>query len=207
IAAVKTVIDTNFVELGRLDSIAGDGDHGIGMQRGATAALAAARDVAGRDAGAGTILTSAGDAWADRGGGTSGALWGIALRTIGTEIGDTDAPTAAAIAAAVTSARDAIANFGKAQLGDKTMLDALTPFVDALTARAAAGDGTAEAWRAASVDAQAAADSTADLLPRIGRARPHMEKSLGTPDPGAISLALAIDAIASTLTTNQGDTE
>lgn len=207
IAAVKTVIDTNFVELGRLDSIAGDGDHGIGMQRGATAALAAARDVAGRDAGAGTILTAAGDAWADRGGGTSGALWGIALRTIGTEIGDTDAPTAAAIAAAVTSARDAIANFGKAQLGDKTMLDALTPFVDALTARAAAGDGTAEAWRAASVDAQAAADSTADLLPRIGRARPHMEKSLGTPDPGAISLALAIDAIASTLTTNQGDTE
>jgi len=82
IRAIKDVIDANVDELGRLDSVAGDGDHGIGMQRGATAALAAATDAAERGAGAGSILSRAGDAWADRAGGTSGALWGLALREV-----------------------------------------------------------------------------------------------------------------------------
>ena len=84
-AAIETVaatIDTHVEELGRLDSIAGDGDHGIGMQRGSHAARDAA--IAARDAGAGaqTVLARAADAWSDRAGGTSGALWGVILAAL-----------------------------------------------------------------------------------------------------------------------------
>ena len=204
--AMKSVLNDNVDELGRLDSVAGDGDHGIGMQRGVTAAVTAAQAVGGRGAGAGTILSAAGDAWADRAGGTSGALWGIALREVADTLGDMDVPTPEAIVAGVTSARDAIARFGEARLGDKTMLDAFFPFVDALTERTQAGASIADAWAAASAEATKAAAGTADLLPKMGRARPHGEKSLGSPDPGAVSFALTMDAIARVLRTTQGET-
>ena len=68
-------------ELGRIDAIAGDGDHGQGMTRGSAAAAAAAEKAVAAGAGAASVLAAAGDAWADRAGGTSGALWGLALRT------------------------------------------------------------------------------------------------------------------------------
>lgn len=205
IRAIKDVIDANVDELGRLDSVAGDGDHGIGMQRGATAALAAATDAAERGAGAGSILSRAGDAWADRAGGTSGALWGLALREVAAQVGDLERPTATRLAAGVAGALDAIARFGKAQLGDKTMVDVLSPVAVALAESANRGISATESWAAAAVVASEAADATADLLPKIGRARPHMEKSLGSPDPGAVSLALAIDAVAKILKSEQGE--
>ncbi|WP_308465981.1 dihydroxyacetone kinase family protein [Rathayibacter soli] len=195
LAATKKTVDDNADELGRLDAIAGDGDHGIGMQRGATAAATEAEQVFGLGAGAGTVLSRAGDAWADRAGGTSGALWGIALRAIGTAVGDTAAADAASVAAGVRAARDEIAQFGKAQLGDKTLLDTLIPFSAALSDAAQRGDDLATAWGEASAIADQAAEHTAALVPKIGRARPHIEKSVGTPDPGAVSMALIIRAI------------
>ncbi|MFC5500715.1 dihydroxyacetone kinase family protein [Lysinimonas soli] len=196
LGAIKRVIDENVDELGRLDAIAGDGDHGIGMQRGATAALAAARKTEQADAGAGATLAAAGDAWADRAGGTSGALWGLALRAVADSIGDENAPDAATVSAGISAAADAIARVGKAELGDKTMLDALIPFAEALASRVVAGSSLTAAWRQAAEVATTAAQASADLIPRIGRARPHVEKSLGTPDPGAVSLALAATAVA-----------
>ena len=199
VAAIRARIDADADELGRLDAIAGDGDHGIGMQRGVHAAHAAAKDAADRGAGAGTVLALAGDAWADRAGGTSGALWGAALRAVGTALGDTDQPSPTLVAAAVAHGGEAVQRFGKAQVGDKTMVDALVPFVDALRAQVAAGRPLREAWSDAARAASDAATATADLLPRMGRARPHTEKSLGTPDPGAISLAAAMTAIAAVL--------
>ena len=195
LSAVKTAIDENVDELGRLDAVAGDGDHGIGMQRGATAADVAALEVFGLGGGAGTVLARAGDAWADRAGGTSGALWGIALRAIGAELGDVASPDAASVASGVRQAQREIMRYGKAQLGDKTMLDTLIPFIDALDAAVAAGDDLVVAWGAASAAADCAAQSTASLVPKIGRARPHPEKSVGTPDPGAVSMALIIRAV------------
>ncbi|HEY5223971.1 MAG TPA: dihydroxyacetone kinase family protein [Microbacteriaceae bacterium] len=195
LAATKKTVDDNVDELGRLDAIAGDGDHGIGMQRGATAAATAAEQVFGLGAGAGTVLARAGDAWADRAGGTSGALWGIALRSLGAAVGDAATADAASVAVGVSAARDEIAKFGKAQLGDKTLLDTLIPFSEALSDAAQRGDDLATAWGQASAVADQAADSTAALVPKIGRARPHIEKSVGTPDPGAVSMALIIRAI------------
>ena len=205
IDAIAAVIDENADELGRIDAVAGDGDHGIGMQRGSHAATAAAAEALEAGAGAQTLLTRAGDAWADRAGGTSGALWGAALAALGAALGDEDAPTAASVAEGVTGAKTAILKFG-AVVGDKTMVDALVPFADTLSARVAAGSTLAAAWQEAADATSAAAAATADLLPKMGRARPHAEKSLGTPDAGAHSLALIVQRVAAVLTDSKEST-
>ena len=200
--AAKAVIDANVAELGRIDAIAGDGDHGIGMERGVHAAVAAGADALSRGAGAGTTLNLAADAWADKAGGTSGALWGMALRAVGNAIGDTDRPTAAAICQGVAEAKRSIMDFGKAKVGDKTLVDVLAPFSDALTTAVNAGQPLQQACDTAARTAEQAAAATANLLPLMGRARPHAEKSLGTPDAGAVSMALIIRAIHNTLSQN-----
>ena len=92
LGAAKDVVDANADELGRIDAIAGDGDHGIGMERGVRAAVDAARDAVARGAGAATTLHFAADAWADKAGGTSGALWGMALRAVGDALGRHQSP-------------------------------------------------------------------------------------------------------------------
>lgn len=198
LGAAKDVVDANADELGRIDAIAGDGDHGIGMERGVGAAVGAARNAVARGAGAATTLHFAADAWADKAGGTSGALWGMALRAVGDAVGDSQAPDAGAVAAGVAGAAAAIMDFGKAKPGDKTLVDVLVPFRDALAAGVDAGQSLTDAWGAAATVAQQAAEDTAQLLPLIGRARPHAEKSLGTPDAGAVSMALIVRAIHNT---------
>ncbi|MBY0475300.1 MAG: dihydroxyacetone kinase family protein [Nitrosomonas sp.] len=197
-AACK-VINKKSEELGRLDAIAGDGDHGIGMQRGITAAVVAAQEALDAKYGVGTLLTVAGDAWSDRAGGTSGALWGVILRNLGNALGDEAAPQASTIAVGIASALHDVTNLGKAQLGDKTLVDVLLPFSAALATAASQGLSIAGSWAVATDIANEAAQSTKNLLPKIGRARPHAEQSLGTPDPGAISMALIICAIGKTI--------
>ncbi|MDT0169294.1 dihydroxyacetone kinase family protein [Pseudarthrobacter sp. BRE9] len=199
LGAAKDVVDANAAELGRIDAIAGDGDHGIGMERGVRAAVEAAADAVARGAGAATTLYFAADAWADKAGGTSGALWGMALRAVGDAVGDSTAPDAGAVATGVAGAAAAIMEFGKAKVGDKTLVDVLVPFRDALRAGVDGGKSLAAAWDAAATAAQQAAEDTANLLPLMGRARPHAEKSLGTPDAGAVSMALIVRAIHNTL--------
>jgi dihydroxyacetone kinase len=198
LAAAKDVVDANVEELGRIDAIAGDGDHGIGMERGVRAAVEAAADAVERGAGAASTLHLAADAWADRAGGTSGALWGMALRAVGDAIGDSNTPDAGAVAAGVAEAAASIMGFGKAKVGDKTLVDVLVPFRDALSAAVGSGQSLTDAWGAAATVAQQAAEETANLLPLMGRARPHAEKSLGTPDAGAVSMALIVRAIHNT---------
>ncbi|MGN7202324.1 dihydroxyacetone kinase family protein [Arthrobacter sp. SAFR-044] len=202
LGAAKDVVDANAAELGRIDAVAGDGDHGIGMERGVRAAVEAAAAAVARGAGAATTLYFAADAWADKAGGTSGALWGMALRAVGDAVGDSKAPDAGAVANGVAGAAAAIMDFGKAKVGDKTLVDVLVPFRDALTAGANSGKPLADAWDAAASSAQQAAEDTANLLPLMGRARPHAEKSLGTPDAGAVSMALIVRAIHNTLSQN-----
>ncbi|MGO2660341.1 dihydroxyacetone kinase family protein [Mycetocola reblochoni] len=198
LAAARATIDATVDELGRIDAVAGDGDHGIGMQRGVTAGEAAAAAAADAGAGAKTVLDRAADAWSDRAGGTSGALWGAALTAVGSALGDEGAPDAAAVAEGVRRASAAIGEFG-AVPGDKTLVDALVPFSETLSDRVAAGAALVDAWAEAAERSTAAAADTATLLPRMGRARPHAEKSLGTPDAGAHSFALIVTAIAAVL--------
>ncbi|OII25078.1 dihydroxyacetone kinase family protein [Curtobacterium sp. MCBA15_013] len=194
-AAVRSVIDEQADELGRIDAVAGDGDHGIGMQRGSHAAAEAASDAVDRGAGAGSVLRIAGDAWSDKAGGTSGAIWGAALEALGRVLGDDSRPTGADVVEAVGAATEAVLAFG-AVPGDKTMVDALVPFREALRSRVDDGAALPDAWRAAVSAAQDAAQGTAELLPRKGRARTHAEHAVGTVDPGAVSFALIVEAVA-----------
>jgi dihydroxyacetone kinase len=155
--AARDAIELQQEALGRLDAIAGDGDHGIGMQRGLTAVVGAGRAALNAQAGAGTVLTAAGDAWSDRAGGTSGALWGVILRSLGSALGDEAKPDAAAVAVGVAAALDAVSNLGKAQPSDKTLIDVLHPFAQALAAGATQDLTVAAAWtRAAHIADEAA---------------------------------------------------
>ncbi|GGP14024.1 dihydroxyacetone kinase family protein [Nonomuraea glycinis] len=198
--AVATAMAEAEGELGRIDAVAGDGDHGRGMVKGSAAALAAARDAAGAGAGARSVLVAAGEAWAAKAGGTSGVLWGAALCAIGERLGDDrDEIAGADVTDAVRAGLDALQRLGGARPGDKTMIDAFAPFADALAERVRGGTELAAAWREAAEVCEAAARATAALRPRVGRARPLAERSVGTPDAGATSLALCAHAVAGVL--------
>lgn len=183
--------------LGDMDAVAGDGDHGIGMVRGFRAASDAIGNVT--DVGVSALLREAGDAFGDKAGGTSGILWGILLSTLGDELGDNDEVHGADLARAVRRAINALQTVGKAQPGDKTMLDALWPFIDTFDAGLASGTATAQAWSDAAAVAVTAALDTAPMSPKIGRARPLAERSVGTPDPGATSMGLLLTVVAEVL--------
>ena len=187
--AVQQMILDSEEEFGLIDAIAGDGDHGIGMARGVTGAVNAAQRVVDEGAGVSALLIEAGDGWAEHAGGTSGALWGNALQAAGRTFGSASTLDASAVCDAVAAALAAMQDLGKAEVGDKTMIDAFVPFRDELATRISEGDSLATAWTAAAEVATAAAAATAQLRPRLGRARPLAEKSIGHPDAGAISLA------------------
>jgi D-erythrulose 4-kinase len=192
VAALHAVVEEHKDELGQLDAVAGDGDHGIGMSRGSTAAAEAAEQAQG---GVQTVLSAAGAAFGDRAGGTSGILWGLLLDGVGQGLGNTEAVTDERVVAAVQQAAEKLQTFSKAERGDKTMLDALFPFVDTLVAEVDEGRPLGAAWQRAAEAAVAAAQETASLTPKIGRARPLAERSIGTPDPGAVSLGMIVTAV------------
>lgn len=192
----RSVVVEHEEALGKLDAIAGDGDHGIGMRRGIDAAVAAAEKSHAAGAGLEELLAAAGEQWAERAGGTSGALWGAAVTAVGRTLGSKETYTAADAAAAVNALRDAIITLGKAEAGDKTMVDALLPFADTFNKAIDDGGSLASSLSAAAEAAAKAADETAGLSPKKGRARPLAEKSLGHPDPGAVSFGLIARRVA-----------
>ena len=180
--------------LGQLDRVGGDGDHGRGMVRGLSAAHDAALAAAESGAGLRSVLAAAGAAWSDKAGGTSGALWGAALAAFATAVDDQRVPTVADIADGLLRALDAVGDLGGAHAGDKTMVDAIAPFVEVFTN--ATGAALASRWAQAVSAAEEAAEGTADLVAAKGRARLHRRNTLGTPDPGAMSFALVTRAVA-----------
>jgi dihydroxyacetone kinase len=186
-------------ELGRLDAIAGDGDHGMGMRRGSAAAFEAAASAVRANAGAASTLASAGDAWADRAGGTSGALWGLLIRSWSSALSDDGRIDGQAVIHGARLALDGVVRLGGARIGDKTLVDALIPFVETLEASYRSGKGLAVSWSEAAEAAARAAEATAALTPKLGRARPLAERSLGHPDAGAVSLAMVAKVAAAFL--------
>lgn len=182
--------------LGEIDSFAGDGDHGRGMVRGSEAAQTAI-DGAPEKAGPAALLRIGGRAWAMQAGGTSGVLWGASLEAAAQKIDDAAGDFSPEdLVQAVRTFADSMVTLGGAKLGDKTLLDALLPFADALEA----ADGSlSEAWAEATQAAQKSAEETSELRPQKGRARPLAEKSLGHPDPGAISMAMILDLLGENL--------
>lgn len=197
--AVDSMLTEAESGLGDLDAIAGDGDHGIGMARGARAAARAARGRAELGGGIGAVTLAAGEAWAEDAGGTSGALWGAAICAVSATLVRAAELTPATALQAVEAALAAMQSLGKAEPGDKTMIDSLVPFALTLRGEMAAGKTFEHAWQDAAAAATSAAAATAGLRPNLGRARPLAERSFGHPDPGAVSLAMIATTIGESI--------
>ena len=192
--AVEKALEQRAEELGALDAVAGDGDHGLGMLRGIRGARQSAIHACSRGCSTGEVLMEAGEAWSDHGGGTSGALWGGALLAAGNSIAQASEVGAKEIAAAFDAALQAVVGLGQAAPGDKTMVDALQPYCLQLRSELQAGVALDQALQNAAETCLVAAKATAEMLPKLGRARPHGSRSLGHPDPGAMSLAYCLIA-------------
>jgi dihydroxyacetone kinase-like protein len=177
-------VDREAEHLTALDSAIGDADHGTNMQRGMTAVTAALAEEAPDTPGA--VLMLAAKQLISKVGGASGPLYGTLLRRTGKTLGDAAEVSEAELAQALRAGVDAVMALGGAAPGDKTMIDALVPAVDAL------GDGFAAARTAAAQGAEA----TTPLQARKGRASYLGERSIGHQDPGATSSALLIAALA-----------
>ena len=183
--------------LTELDSAIGDADHGTNMDRGLTAAVAALDDA--RSASTGALLKKVGTTLVSTVGGASGPLYGTLFLRMGVALGDDDAVAGERLAAALRSGLDGVAARGRAEAGDKTMLDALAPAVDALDAALADGAALPEALAAARDAADRGRDATTPMRARKGRASYLGERSIGHQDPGATSVALLVAAAATAL--------
>jgi len=181
------------VELIELDRAIGDSDHGENMDRGFQAVLDKLAETPPETPGAALKLTAM--ALMSKVGGAAGPLYGTAFLRAATTLGDAAYIDAASLAAALAAARDGIVARGKAEAGDKTMVDAWTPAVDAAAAAAADGD-TLAVLIAAAEAAEAGAVATDPLVARKGRASYLGERSAGHRDPGAASSALILRAAA-----------
>lgn len=182
--------------LAQIDGISGDGDHGRGMVNGTSAALKAAKATRAVGAAVGSVLKEAGDAWAAKAGGTSGVLWGAALAAAGESVGDDKKTiTASDVVQAIRAACAKMMELGGAKRGDRTMLDVLIPFSESFSACASEGQDTCSAWAKSAEVAADEAQKTAQLVPKVGRARPAGRRALGTPDAGAVSMAICIKAV------------
>ncbi len=188
------VIEEKEEELGRLDALAGDGDHGAGMVRGFGAAVEA------EGGSASGVLVQAGMAFADAAGGASGALFGTLISTVGQSLPQADEEIdAAAVHRALDAGLQRIRKLGKANPGDKTMIDTLAPFIEAFGEAAGAGASLAEAWRGALSAAEEGWQSTQDMISKKGRSARLGERSRGHLDPGATSAFYVLRAVAEAL--------
>jgi len=181
--ATAASVDREAERLTALDSPIGDADHGSNLLRGFTAVTAALEKEAPATPGA--ILTLAGRQLISTVGGASGPLYGTLLRRTGKALGDAGEVSESEFGQALRAGVDAVRALGGAAPGDKTMVDALVPAVDAL------GGGFAAARAAAEEGALA----TTPLQARKGRASYLGERSIGHQDPGATSSALLIASL------------
>ncbi|WP_229072862.1 dihydroxyacetone kinase subunit DhaL [Actinoplanes sp. DH11] len=181
-------------ELTRLDSAIGDGDHGSNLTRGFTAVVAALD--AGAFANVGDVFVKAGTTLISTVGGASGPLYGSAFRSLGKALPAGPSVTLPDLVAGLHAGLESVRKLGGAEPGDKTIVDAYRPALDAFEAAVAAGSALPVAAAEAARAAEQGAGATAGLRARKGRASYLGERSVGHRDPGATSTALIFTALA-----------
>lgn len=189
VRAAAEVVAEYRVELIQLDRAIGDGDHGENLDRGFKAVLAAFEQSTPDTPAA--VLKTVATTLISKVGGAAGPLYGTAFLRASAAVKDRDELGPADVVEALTAALGGIVARGKAEVGDKTMVDALDPAV-----QAAVGDTVADVLKAAADAAQAGADATVPLVARKGRASYLGERSAGHMDPGARSTSLLLRAFA-----------
>jgi phosphoenolpyruvate---glycerone phosphotransferase subunit DhaL len=197
IRAAAGKINAEHEMLSKLDAATGDGDHGTTMKRAMGNAEKAIDESAG--AGLGDLLQNI--AWAVMGtdGGATGPLFGTFFMGLSEGIGAVAVLDAPAVATAFESGLASIQKQTPAKLGDKTMLDALIPAVEALRKAAGEGQDVAAVLAQAAAAAEAGAAATKNLRARQGRARNLGDRSIGSQDPGATSVGLMFRGFAEAL--------
>jgi phosphoenolpyruvate---glycerone phosphotransferase subunit DhaL len=196
IRAYAAVIAENRAELVRLDTAIGDGDHGTNMDRGMRKAVEKVDDVAGDDIGA--LLKAVGMALVSSVGGAAGPLYGTLFLQMGTASTGRDELDLAGWTAMLETGVQGVQARGKAEPGDKTMIDALLPAVEALRAAGDDGSSLGEALRRSADAAEEGMRATIPMEARKGRASYLGERSVGHQDPGATSSQLLLGVAADT---------
>jgi dihydroxyacetone kinase-like protein len=191
IKAYSQVIAENKDYLTELDSAIGDADHGANMQRGFQAVLTKLPAVEDKDIG--TILKTVGMTLISTVGGAGGPLYGTFFIQAGTKLHEKMELTLADWVAALEAGTSGVVNLGKASVGDKTMIDALTPAVQALNGSSGQELSMSEALKKSAKAAEEGMKGTIPLVARKGRASYLGERSAGHQDPGATSSFLLLD--------------
>jgi phosphoenolpyruvate---glycerone phosphotransferase subunit DhaL len=194
VRASAAVIDENAAALTRLDAAIGDGDHGTNMNRGFKAVLQRLDGLEAADFG--SVFKAVGMALISKVGGASGPLYGSFYLAVGKGLGDAEAVEDGELAAALRAGYEGVVARGKAQLEDKTMLDAWHPALEALDAALAGGSDLGQALDQAERAAEAGMKATIPLVARKGRASYLGERSRDHQDPGATSTHLLVKALA-----------
>ena len=196
VRAFATTIAENKEYLTDLDSAIGDADHGINMNRGMQAVLAKIDGLETNDIG--LLFKTVGMTLVSTVGGAGGPLYGTLFLQLGVATGGMTEIDAKAWLEALRAAVSGVQARGKAEAGDKTMLDALMPARDALAEAVGEGAGFAEALRRSMEAGEAGAKATIPLVARKGRASYLGERSAGHQDPGATSSYLLLKTAAET---------
>jgi dihydroxyacetone kinase-like protein len=195
VRSTATVIEEQAATLTKLDSAIGDGDHGTNMNRGFRAAVQRLDGLEG-DQDFGAVFKAVGMALIGKVGGASGPLYGSLYLGIGRELGDGAEVDDERLAAALRAGYDSVVVRGKAQLEDKTMLDAWHPALEALDAGLAEDKELGPALDDAAAAAEAGMKATIPMIARKGRASYLGERSRDHQDPGATSTHLIVKTLA-----------
>jgi len=190
------VINANRQHLSEIDGAIGDGDHGINMSKGFTAAGA---KLAAAPAGLAGALGVLGEVLVNDVGGSMGPLYGCFFGAMSETLGDKAQVDAAAFGAMLGAGLAAIQEVGSAKVGDKTLLDALVPARDAFEAARGTGLPFAECLVRMAQAAEAGKESTRAMVARVGRASRLGERSRGALDAGATSCALLLGSMAKSI--------
>jgi len=195
VRSVAGVVEEHAAELTKLDSAIGDGDHGANMNRGFKAAVQRLDALEG-DQDFGAVFKAVGMALIGKVGGASGPLYGSLFLGMGKELGDASEVEDQRLAAALRAGYDSVVARGKAQLEDKTMLDAWHPALEALDAALAGGRELGPALDEAAAAAEEGMKATIPMIARKGRASYLGERSRDHQDPGATSTHLLLKTLA-----------
>ena len=192
VLAIADRIVENRAHLSDIDGLIGDGDHGVNMAKGFS--LAAERIGGAQPLSA--SLATLGDVLMTEIGGSMGPLYGVMFTGFADALKDADEVDAAAFERMLRAGQEEVQSIGDAKVGDKTLIDAYAPALQAFSAATAKGENFASALDALIVAAEKGRDSTIDLVAKIGRASRLGERSRGVLDPGATSCAIILRTFA-----------
>ena len=195
VADLVTAINANRAYLSEIDGAIGDGDHGINMSKGFTAAgakLAGVPDLTG-------ALQVLGDTLLEDIGGSMGPLYGSFFGAMSETLGSKESLDAETFGAMLAAGLSGVQELGSAKPGDKTLLDALVPAKQAFEAARQGGAGFAACLSRMTAAAEQGRDATRDMVARVGRASRLGERSRGVLDAGATSCCLILESMAASL--------